>query len=62
MLGEIDFLDTQVFVPFSTPMMPHRGLSYVFPVVPPSNFAFSFNLPPARLMPSGNPVVPKLSN
>ncbi len=50
------------FVPFSIPMMPYRGLSYVFPIVPPSNFLLPSNLPFAKLMPTGNPVVPNLSN
>jgi hypothetical protein len=34
----------------------------MFPVVPPSNFSFPFNLPPTILMPTRNPVIPNLSN
>lgn len=50
------------FVPFSILMNLYPRLSYAFLVIPPSNFLFPFSLPPARLMPIRNPIVPNLSN
>ncbi len=34
----------------------------MFPIVPPLIFSFPFNSPPAKLMPTRNPIVPNLSN
>ncbi len=50
------------FVPFSNPMNPYPGLSSLFLVVLPSIFLFPFSLPPTKLIPTRNLVVPSLSN